>query len=51
MDLTLYKPTELEEWINQQYLNNGIHFASDLKIDRIAEIFGIDYRVYEGPKR
>jgi len=40
MDLTLYKPTELESWIYQKYRSSGIHYASDLDdIDVVAYIF------------
>ncbi|WP_028551731.1 ImmA/IrrE family metallo-endopeptidase [Paenibacillus sp. UNC451MF] len=40
MDLSLYKPTELESWIYQKYRSYGIHYASDLEdIDLVASIF------------
>lgn len=48
MDLTLYKPTETEQWINKQYHTVGIHYASDLDIDNIADLFGIEVHFREG---
>jgi hypothetical protein len=38
-DMTLYKPTELEMWICQKYLDNGIMTPADMDIDQIGEIF------------
>lgn len=39
MDLTLYKPTELEELVSKKYRDHGIHYAADLDVDHIAAIF------------
>jgi Zn-dependent peptidase ImmA (M78 family) len=49
MQLNLYKPTELEQWINLQYQQNGIHYASDLDIERIASIFNTTVMTSKGP--
>jgi Zn-dependent peptidase ImmA (M78 family) len=49
MQLNLYKPTDLEQWITLQYQQNGIHYASDLDIERIASIFNITVLTSEGP--
>ncbi|WP_308637686.1 ImmA/IrrE family metallo-endopeptidase [Paenibacillus silvisoli] len=48
-DLSLYKETDLEKWINTKYKDNGIHYASDIDIDRVAAIFDIEIRTYLGP--
>lgn len=39
MDLSLYKPSETEEWISFIYRKNGIHSAADMDLDHIAAIF------------
>ncbi|MFK7692891.1 ImmA/IrrE family metallo-endopeptidase [Paenibacillus sp. HJGM_3] len=39
MDLSLYRLTEIEQWVNQKYIENGIKYASDMDLDRIASIF------------
>lgn len=39
MELSLYKPTETEEWISFIYQKNGIHSAADMDLDHIAAIF------------
>jgi hypothetical protein len=49
MDFTLYKPTELENWINQRYLESGIHYAADMDIDLIASIFNAEVMTTKGP--
>lgn len=49
MDLTHYKQTDLEEWINTQYKKTGLHYPSDLDIVTIADMFNIDICYYEGP--
>jgi Zn-dependent peptidase ImmA (M78 family) len=49
MNIKYYKPTELEEWIQKQYQQNGIRYASDLDIDLVASIFGVEVRLYRGP--
>jgi Zn-dependent peptidase ImmA (M78 family) len=48
VDLTYYKPTELECWLNNKYLENGIYRPSDMKIKRIAAIFGIEVHPFTG---
>ncbi|MDQ0876797.1 Zn-dependent peptidase ImmA (M78 family) [Paenibacillus sp. V4I3] len=48
MYLTYYKPTDIEIWINQQYQSSGIHYASELDLDRIADLFGIELHIYDG---
>ncbi|SFJ43756.1 protein of unknown function [Paenibacillus sp. UNC496MF] len=49
IDLTLYKETDLEKWINKSYRENGIFYADDIDIERIAAIWGIEVRTYLGP--
>jgi len=44
MNLSLYKPSDLELWIVQAYRNNGIHYASDMDIDHIASIYNVVIR-------
>lgn len=48
-DLDLYKPNDLERWISAKYQEHGIHYASDLDLERIADIFGVELRLYAGP--
>lgn len=48
MDLSLYKTTDLENWIYELYQNNGIYSPADLDIDHIASAFGVDIVYYEG---
>lgn len=46
MDLSLYKPTELETWIYQLYRTHGIHYPSDLEdIDLVASMFHTVVRI------
>lgn len=49
MDLTMYKATEMEIWINEKYKNSGILRATDMDLDIIASIFNIDIVYYDGP--
>ncbi|SEM80556.1 ImmA/IrrE family metallo-endopeptidase [Paenibacillus sp. OV219] len=49
IDLILYKETDLEKWINKAYRKNGIHYASDIEIERIAAIWNVEVRTYLGP--
>ncbi|QGQ95812.1 ImmA/IrrE family metallo-endopeptidase [Paenibacillus psychroresistens] len=49
MQLNLYKPTDLEQWITLQYQQNGIHYASDLDIEKIASIFNTTVMTSKGP--
>lgn len=39
MDLTMYKPTEHEQWIDTIYRKHRILYAHEMDIDLIAEIF------------
>jgi Zn-dependent peptidase ImmA (M78 family) len=39
MNLTLYKPTDLEEWINHHYRRGELFHPSDLEIGSIASLF------------
>ncbi|MEZ2657239.1 ImmA/IrrE family metallo-endopeptidase [Aneurinibacillus aneurinilyticus] len=39
-DLSLYKPTYVENWIEEVYQANGILTPNDMDIERIAEVFG-----------
>lgn len=47
MDLSLYRTTELEQWITDLYQDNGIYTPADLDIDQIATMFQIDLVYYE----
>lgn len=49
IDLSLYKETDLEKWINEAYRKNDIHYASDMDIERIAAIWNVEIRTYLGP--
>jgi Zn-dependent peptidase ImmA (M78 family) len=49
MDFSLYKPTDLEKWINLRYKEAGIHYASDMDIDLIASIFSAEVMATKGP--
>jgi Zn-dependent peptidase ImmA (M78 family) len=49
MNLTLYKPTDLENWITDRYLDHDIFRPTDLDLDLIASIFNIQIFRYEGP--
>ncbi|MFD2614465.1 ImmA/IrrE family metallo-endopeptidase [Paenibacillus gansuensis] len=49
MNLKYYKPTQLEQWISNVYQKNGINYASDLDLERICDIFGINLQYYTGP--
>ncbi|MGG1554568.1 ImmA/IrrE family metallo-endopeptidase [Paenibacillus ferrarius] len=49
MDLTRYKPTELEKWLEREYRSIGIEYASDMDLDLIASIFDVEIRTYAGP--
>lgn len=49
IQLSFYKQTDLEKWINKQYQENGIHYPSDLlDIDHIADIFKVEVYTYSG---
>lgn len=47
MDLSLYRMTELEQWIYDIYHQYGIYTASELDIDHIASMFQIDLVYYK----
>ncbi|QHT60637.1 ImmA/IrrE family metallo-endopeptidase [Paenibacillus lycopersici] len=49
IDFALYKETSLERWINRTYQQHGLHYASDMDIDRIADIWGIQIFASAGP--
>lgn len=49
MSLDMYKPCELEEWINALYIQNGIRTPEDLDPERVAQLFGADLVYYLGP--
>ncbi len=42
MDFTLYKQTELEIWINTQYRENDVYYASDINIRNDCSNFDFD---------
>lgn len=44
MDLTHYNPTELEKWIVDRYRSIGINYASDMDIEAICDLLGIELR-------
>jgi hypothetical protein len=48
MDFSYYRPTDVELWINNAYQRNGINYASDLDIERIAALFNIEIEFYHG---
>lgn len=48
MNLTYYKPTEQEVWINERYQEHGIYYPSDMDISVIANIFEVDLVWYAG---
>ncbi|KEQ22848.1 ImmA/IrrE family metallo-endopeptidase [Paenibacillus tyrfis] len=41
LNLSMYKQSDLEKWINKSYRDNCIHYASDMDIERIANIFNV----------
>lgn len=47
MNFSKYIKTPLEQWIEKQYLANGVLMPEDLDIDRIALIFGVDIVYYD----
>lgn len=49
MDLTLYKPNDLENWISKEYQAAGIYYAAELDIDHVVSWFRGDVQFYEGP--
>jgi hypothetical protein len=49
MNFSIYKPTELELRINYHYQENGLIYAADMNLERIAAIFNIEIKYYEGP--
>lgn len=52
MNLTMYKLTEMEKWIESLYKSMGIHLPSDLTISNLAKTFNIDvYYHQDGPQR
>ncbi|MWC26664.1 ImmA/IrrE family metallo-endopeptidase [Paenibacillus sp. MMS18-CY102] len=48
-DLSMYRETELERWINEKYRAAGISCAADLQIERLATIYDVEVRTYKGP--
>jgi Zn-dependent peptidase ImmA (M78 family) len=48
MNFQHYRQSDLELWISKIYQENGIQYASDINIERIAGIFQIDLRYYSG---
>ena len=48
IQLNLYKPNSLEEWITQKYQQHGIHSANDIEMYHIANIFCVEIFNYEG---
>lgn len=49
MSLRHYRTCQLEEWINDSYLKDGIYSPEDMDLQRIARIFGADLMYYLGP--
>ncbi|NOU68342.1 ImmA/IrrE family metallo-endopeptidase [Paenibacillus sp. LMG 31461] len=49
MNLSLYRPTELEKWLEKEYRSIGIEYASDMDLDLISSIFDVEIRTYAGP--
>lgn len=50
-DFQLYKPSEMELWINQKYIESGIKCTSDLDIEWIAEIFNVCIGTTQGKSK
>lgn len=48
MNMKLYKPTDLEKFITKKYKDNGIIYPFDLEIERIADIFEVEVKYYNG---
>lgn len=48
MNMTLYKLTELEQWINHHYQKHGIHQASDMDIEQVASTFNAEVHYFNG---
>lgn len=44
MNFSLYRQTNLEQWINDHYQKDGIVSPGDLDISRIAALFGVELR-------
>lgn len=49
INFELYKPSELELWISNHYINNGIATPSELTIKNVAGVFNIQVNYYTGP--
>jgi Zn-dependent peptidase ImmA (M78 family) len=49
MNLSLYKPTALEQWLEREYRSIGIEYASEMDLDLISSIFDVEIRTYAGP--
>lgn len=45
----LYKPSDIECWINSKYQKYGIWEPNDLTIENVSELFEISVSMYEGP--
>ncbi|MFB9326967.1 ImmA/IrrE family metallo-endopeptidase [Paenibacillus aurantiacus] len=48
-NLSVYKETELEAWINNSYRKAGLRSAADMDIERIAAIWDTEITKYPGP--
>ncbi|QKS43437.1 hypothetical protein HUB94_02625 (plasmid) [Paenibacillus cellulosilyticus] len=48
-DISLYRENDLERWISKKYQAAGIFNATDLGIDRVAPIYEVEVKIYEGP--
>lgn len=50
-NLDLYKPSDMELWINKKYQDRGIHNVSDLNIDDIGALFNTYIAYSEGESK
>ncbi|WP_054028113.1 ImmA/IrrE family metallo-endopeptidase [Bacillus sp. FJAT-28004] len=50
-NLELYKPSDMELWINKKYQERGIHSATDLNIDNIGALFNTYIAYSEGESK
>lgn len=47
-NLSLYKPTTMELWISQIYMDNGIHQPNDMDLKLIASLFNCEVAYSNG---
>jgi Zn-dependent peptidase ImmA (M78 family) len=47
--MSVYKPSELENWISTLYIRKGVLLPGDLSRDNIGKAFGFDYYIERSP--